>query len=98
MQLAHIPGLKVVAPSTPYDAKGLLKSSIRDPDPVMFLEHKRTYRLIKGEVPDEDYTLPIGQADVKREGSDITVLTYGLMTHFSLEAAEELARKASAWR
>ena len=91
VQLAHIPGLKVVAPSTPYDAKGLLKSSIRDPDPVMFLEHKRTYRLIKGEVPDEDYTLPIGQANVKREGSDITVLTYGLMVHFSLEAAEELA-------
>ena len=80
VQLAHIPGLKVVAPSTPYDAKGLLKSSIRDPDPVMFLEHKRTYRLIKGEVPDEDYTLPIGQADIKREGSDITILTYGLMT------------------
>ena len=93
VQLAHIPGLKVVAPSTPYDAKGLLKSSIRDPDPVMFLEHKRTYRLIKGEVPDEDYTLPIGEADVKREGSDITVLTYGLMVHFSLEAAEELARE-----
>ena len=91
VQLAHIPGLKVVAPSTPYDAKGLLKSSIRDPDPVMFLEHKRTYRLIKGEVPDEDYTLPIGQADIKREGSDITILTYGLMLHFSLEAAEELA-------
>ena len=91
VQLAHIPGLKVVAPSTPYDAKGLLKSSIRDPDPVMFLEHKRTYRLIKGEVPDEDYTLPIGQADIKREGTDITVLTYGLMLHFSLEAAEELA-------
>ncbi len=90
VQLAHIPGLKVVAPSTPYDAKGLLKSSIRDPDPVMFLEHKRTYRLIKGEVPDEDYTLPIGQADIKREGSDITILTYGLMLHFSLEAAEEL--------
>ena len=91
VQLAHIPGLKVVAPSTPYDAKGLLKSSIRDPDPVMFLEHKRTYRLIKGEVPDEDYTLPIGQADIKREGSDVTILTYGLMVHFSLDATEELA-------
>lgn len=91
VQLAHIPGLKVVAPATPYDAKGLLKSSIRDPDPVMFLEHKRTYRLIKGEVPEEDYTLPIGRADVKREGTDITILTYGLMLHFSLEAAEELA-------
>ncbi len=93
VQLAHVPGLKVVAPSTPYDAKGLLKSSIRDPDPVMFLEHKRTYRLIRGEVPDEDYTVPLGLADVKREGTDITVLTYGLMVHFSLEAAEELAQE-----
>ena len=93
VQLAHIPGLKVVAPSTPYDAKGLLKSSIRDPDPVMFLEHKRTYRLIKGEVPDEDYTVPLGVADVKREGTDISVFAYGLMVHYSLEAAEELAQE-----
>ena len=93
VQLAHIPGLKVVAPSTPYDAKGLLKSSIRDPDPVMFLEHKRTYRLIKGEVPDKDYTVPLGVADVKREGTDISVFAYGLMVHYSLEAAEELAKE-----
>ncbi|MFP3513262.1 alpha-ketoacid dehydrogenase subunit beta, partial [Peribacillus sp. SIMBA_075] len=67
----NIPGLKVVAPSTPYDAKGLLKAAIRDEDPVLFFEHKRLYRLIKGEVPDHDYVLPIGKADVKREGTDI---------------------------
>ena len=70
---AHTPGLKVITPSTPYDAKGLLKSAIRDDDPVIFLEHKRTYRLVRGEVPDEEYTLPIGKADLKREGSDVTM-------------------------
>lgn len=86
----HTPGLKVVAPATPFDAKGLLKSAIRDDDPVIFLEHKRTYRLVQGEVPDEEYTLPIGKADVKRQGSDITVVTYGLMVHHCLEAAQEL--------
>ena len=85
---AHTPGLKVVTPSTPYDAKGLLKSAIRDDDPVIFLEHKRTYRLVRGEVPDDEYTLPIGKADLKREGSDITIITYGLMLHHCLEAAE----------
>lgn len=85
---AHTPGLKVITPSTPYDAKGLLKSAIRDDDPVIFLEHKRTYRLVRGEVPDEEYTLPIGKADLKREGSDVTVITYGLMLHHCLEAAE----------
>lgn len=89
---AHVPGLKVITPATPYDAKGLLKSAIRDPDPVIFLEHKRTYRLVRGEVPDGDYTVPIGQAEVKRTGDDITILTYGLMLHYSLEAAETLAR------
>ena len=89
---AHTPGLKVVAPSTPYDAKGLLISAIRDNDPVIFLEHKKTYRLVRGEVPDESYTEPIGQADVKREGDDITVITYGLMLHYVLQAADELAR------
>ncbi len=89
---AHTPGLKVVAPSTPYDAKGLLISAIRDDDPVIFLEHKKTYRLVRGEVPDEPYTEPIGKADVKREGGDITVITYGLMVHYVLQAAEELAR------
>ncbi|WP_139489277.1 alpha-ketoacid dehydrogenase subunit beta [Brevibacillus dissolubilis] len=85
------PGLKIVAPSTPYDAKGLLKAAIRDNDPVLFFEHKRCYRLIKGEVPDTDYVLPIGKADVKREGTDITVISYGLTLHFALQAAEKLA-------
>ncbi|MBH0229804.1 alpha-ketoacid dehydrogenase subunit beta [Halobacillus yeomjeoni] len=87
---ANQPGLKIVMPSTPYDVKGLLKASIRDNDPVLFFEHKRAYRLIKGEVPEEDYTLPLGKADVKREGSDITVITYGLCVHFALQAAEKL--------
>jgi 2-oxoisovalerate dehydrogenase E1 component beta subunit len=88
---ANQPGLKIVMPSTPYDVKGLLKAAIRDEDPVLFFEHKRAYRLIKGEVPEEDYTLPIGKADVKREGDDITVITYGLCVHFALQAAERLA-------
>src|SRR5690242_10774406 len=87
----HVPGLKIVAPSTPYDAKGLLKAAIRDPDPVLFFEHKRTYRLIKGEVPEEDYALPIGRAQVKRPGADLTVISYGLVLHTVLEAAEALA-------
>ncbi|WP_173916208.1 alpha-ketoacid dehydrogenase subunit beta [Halobacillus sp. Marseille-Q1614] len=90
---ANQPGLKIVMPSTPYDVKGLLKASIRDNDPVLFFEHKRAYRLIKAEVPDEDYTLPLGKADVKREGSDITVITYGLCVHFALQAAEKLAEE-----
>ncbi len=89
---ANQPGLKIVIPSTPYDAKGLLKAAIRDEDPVLFFEHKRAYRLIKGEVPDEDYVLPIGKADVKREGEDITVITYGLCVHFALQAAEKVAQ------
>lgn len=88
---AGTPGLKIVIPSTPYDAKGLLKAAIRDEDPVLFFEHKRAYRLIKGEVPEDDYTLPIGKADVKREGEDVTVITYGLAVHFALQAAERLA-------
>ncbi|MEC2305043.1 MULTISPECIES: alpha-ketoacid dehydrogenase subunit beta [Heyndrickxia] len=87
---ANQPGLKIVMPSTPYDVKGLLKAAIRDDDPVLFFEHKRAYRLIKGEVPDEDYVLPIGKAEVKREGTDITVITYGLCVHFALQAAEKL--------
>ena len=90
---ANQPGLKIVMPSTPYDVKGLLKSAIRDNDPVLFFEHKRAYRLLKEEVPDEDYTIPIGKADVKREGSDITVITYGLCVHFALQAAEKLAQE-----
>lgn len=89
---ANQPGLKIVIPSTPYDAKGLLKAAIRDEDPVMFFEHKRAYRLIKGEVPAEDYTIEIGKADVKREGEDITVITYGLAVHFALQAAERLEK------
>ncbi len=88
-----VPGLKIVAPSTPYDVKGLLKASIRSDDPILFLEHKRCYRLIKGEVPDEDYTVPIGKAEVKREGTDVTVISYGLMLHHALEAAEKLAKE-----
>ena len=88
---AHTPGLKVVTPATPYDAKGLLKSSVRDEDPVVFLEHKRTYRLVQGEVPDEEYLVPIGEADVKMEGTDVTVFTYGLMLHHCLEAARAVA-------
>jgi 2-oxoisovalerate dehydrogenase E1 component beta subunit len=88
----NTPGLKIVAPSTPYDVKGLLKAAIRDEDPVLFFEHKRCYRLIKGEVPDSDYVLPIGKADVKREGEDITVISYGLSLHFALQAAEKLSQ------
>lgn len=89
----HIPGLIVVAPATPYDAKGLLKSALRAGDPVLFFEHKKLYRLIRDEVPDEDYTLPIGKAEVKRQGDDLTVLTYGLMLHYSLEAAQIMEKE-----
>ncbi|MDQ3940513.1 MAG: alpha-ketoacid dehydrogenase subunit beta, partial [Actinomycetota bacterium] len=88
---AHVPGLKVVVPSTPYDAKGMLIQAIDDEDPVIFLEHKKTYRLIKGEVPDERYTVEFGKAEVRREGSDLTVVSYGLLHHYALEAAERLA-------
>src|SRR5687768_17805610 len=88
---AHVPGLKVVVPSTPYDITGMLRSAIRDPDPVIFLEHKATYRTVKGDVPDGDYTVPLGPADVKRVGTDITVYAYGLMLHHCLAAAETLA-------
>ena len=87
----HTPGLKVIAPSTPYDAKGLLKSAIRDNNPVVFLEHKKTYRLVRGEVPEEDYTVPLGIAEVKRAGRNITAVSYGLMLHYCLEAAEQVA-------
>ena len=88
---AHVPGLKVVMPSTPYDAKGMLIKAIEDPDPVVFLEHKKCYRLIKGEVPDERYTVDFGKAEVRREGSDLTVVSYGLLHHHAVEAAERLA-------
>jgi 2-oxoisovalerate dehydrogenase E1 component beta subunit len=87
----HVPGLRIFAPSTPADAKGLLNTAIADDDPVLFLEHKKTYRLIKGEVPDGDYTVPMGKAAVARPGKDVSIITYGLMRHFAVEAAEKLA-------
>jgi len=86
----HVPGLKVVLPSTPYDAKGLLISSIRDDNPVMFMEHKALY-FIDGEVPEEAYTIPLGEADIKREGQDVTVVATGRMVHLSLDVAEKLS-------
>jgi 2-oxoisovalerate dehydrogenase E1 component beta subunit len=87
----HIPGLKVVIPSTPYDAKGLLRSAIRDDDPVLFFEHKKMYRSVRGDVPDTDYTVPLGRAAVTHEGKQITVVAYGLMAHYALEAADVVA-------
>jgi 2-oxoisovalerate dehydrogenase E1 component beta subunit len=87
---AHIPGVKVVMPSTPVDAAGMLRSAIADPDPVLFLEHKKCYRLIKGDVPDEAFTTPLGRADVKREGTDLTVVSYGYELHRCLDAAARL--------
>ena len=91
MYFVHTPGLKVVAPSTAYDAKGLIKSAIRDEDPVLFFEHKYLYRRIKEELPSNEYLVPIGQADIKRTGGDISVITYGAMVHNALEAAGVLA-------
>lgn len=87
---AHIPGLKIVAPSTPYDAKGLLKAAIRDDNPVIFIEHQLLYN-VKGAVPSEDYIIPLGKADIKRAGSDITIVTYSRMVNIALESAETLA-------
>ncbi|MED4203380.1 alpha-ketoacid dehydrogenase subunit beta [Neobacillus mesonae] len=91
--MAQTPGLKVVVPSTPYDAKGLLLSAIRDNDPVIFLEHLKLYRAFRQEVPEEEYTIPLGKADVKREGTDVSIITYGAMVHESLKAADELAKE-----
>lgn len=91
----HTPGLKVVVPSSPYEAKGLLASAIRDPDPVIFLEPKRVYRAIKEEVPEEEYTIPIGEAKVVQEGGDITVVTYGAMMKIVRQAVEKLGGKYS---
>jgi len=88
----HIPGLRVVMPSTPYDAKGLLKSSIRDDSPVIFIEHKLLY-MIKGEVPEDEYLIPLGEAEVKRSGDDVTVITYSYMTLKCLEAADALEKE-----
>jgi len=88
----HTAGLKVVIPATPYDTKGLLLSSLRDEDPVIFLEPKRIYRAVKGEVPDGEFTVPIGKAKVAREGTDVSVFAYGAMLHVALEAAELAAK------
>jgi 2-oxoisovalerate dehydrogenase E1 component len=91
----HVAGLKVVVPSTPADVAGMLREAVADPDPVLFLEHKKTYRLIKGPVPEGDWTVPIGVAEVVREGRDLAILTYGLHRHLALEAAETLAGEAA---
>ena len=88
-----VPGLKVVMPSTPKDAKGLLKSAIRDDDPILFMEQKFLYKRLKGEVPEGEYTLPIGKGDIKREGDDITIIAMGWMVHKALEAADKLAEE-----
>ena len=93
MYFAHTPGLKVVCPATPYDAKGLLKSAIRDNNPVLFLEHKFLYRRIKEDLPSAEYTVPIGKAAVRRAGRDLTIISYAAMLHTSLEAAAELAKE-----
>lgn len=90
--MAQQPGLKVVIPSTPYDAKGLLISAIRDNDPVIFLEHMKLYRSFRQEVPEEEYSIPLGKADVKREGTDLSIIAYGAMVQESLKAADELAK------
>jgi 2-oxoisovalerate dehydrogenase E1 component beta subunit len=88
---AHVPGLKIVIPSTPYDAKGLLRSSIRDNDPVLFFEHKKMYRSVRGDVPETDYVVPLGSAAITHPGTQITVIAYGLMAHYALEAADVVA-------
>jgi 2-oxoisovalerate dehydrogenase E1 component beta subunit len=88
---AQVPGLRVVAPATPYDMAGLFRAAVRDPDPVLFFEHKRCYRSIRGEVPDDDYVVPIGRAEVKRAGRDLSIFCYGYMLHEALAAAEAAA-------
>ena len=93
MYFVHTPGLKVIYPSTPYDAKGLLKSAVRDNNPVLFFEHKFLYRRIKEELPAEDYTVPIGKAVVRREGKHLSIISYAAMMHTSLEAAADLAKE-----
>lgn len=90
---AHVPGLKVVMPATPYDVKGLLAASVEDEDPVLFLEHKGAYRSIRGEVPDERYLIPLGQADLKREGTDVSIISWGMTVNSSLTAAASLEKK-----
>src|SRR5512147_1702401 len=93
MYFVHTPGLKVVCPSTAYDAKGLIKSAIRDNDPVLYFEHKFLYRRIKEELPREDYVVPIGKAAIRREGRDLSILTYGAMVWTALDAAATLERE-----
>jgi 2-oxoisovalerate dehydrogenase E1 component beta subunit len=93
MWFVHNPGLKVVCPATPYDAKGLIKAAIRDNNPVIFFEHKYLYRRIKGEVPEDDYIVPLGKARVAREGHDLSIITYAAMVHTALEAAELLSKE-----
>jgi 2-oxoisovalerate dehydrogenase E1 component beta subunit len=93
MYFVHTPGLKVVCPSTAYDAKGLIKAAIRDPDPVIYFEHKFLYRRIKEELPREDYTVEIGKAAVRRHGNDISIITYGAMVFLALDAAKELEKE-----
>ena len=93
MHFVHTPGLKVIYPSTAYDAKGLLKAAIRDNNPVLFFEHKFLYRRIKEEIPSEDYTVPIGKAAIRREGQHLTIISYAALAHTSLEAAEKLAKE-----
>jgi pyruvate dehydrogenase E1 component beta subunit len=93
--LVHTPGIKVVTPSTPYDAKGLLTSAIRDPDPVLFMEPKRIYRAIVEDVPEDDYTVPLGEAKVVREGTDVTLVSWGAMVRYSNEAAETVKDRIS---
>ena len=87
---SHVPGLKVVVPSNPYDAKGLFKSAVRDPNPVLFFEPKKGYRAIRGEVPAEEFTVPIGPAKITRQGTDLTVFAYGMMHYYALQAAEKV--------
>ncbi|RXK19323.1 alpha-ketoacid dehydrogenase subunit beta [Macrococcus sp. DPC7161] len=87
------PGLKVVIPSDPYDAKGLMKAAIRDNDPVLFFEHKKAYRMLKSEVPENDYVVEIGKASIKKEGTDLTIITYGLMVYYALEVANQLEKE-----
>jgi 2-oxoisovalerate dehydrogenase E1 component beta subunit len=92
----HVPGLKIVAPSFPADVKGLLNAAIDDPDPVLFFEHKKTYRLIKGEVPNGHYTIPLGKANILKEGTQLTLVSYGLYVHWALEAAQTLQQEGSS--
>jgi len=89
----NVPGLKIVCPSTAYDAKGLMKAAIRDEDPVLYFEHKYLYRRIKEDLPEDDFVVPIGKANLRREGSDLSIITYGAMVYTALDAAEELAQE-----